>query len=95
MVRIGSRQTSLENELRKLWQIAPQLKHSDLQAIIAPSLIIAGENDIIYLAHSGELAQMLANGKIEIVPGAGHTSLITHARRINELIAAFLGIELI
>ncbi len=93
--RSDQRLTALENELNKLWQIGPQLKHSDLQAIIAPSLIITGENDIIHLAHSDELAQMLANGKIEIIPGAGHTSLITHARQINELIASFLGIELI
>ena len=85
---------NLENELYKLWQTSPQLKHADLQAIKAPTLIIAGENDVIDLQHSGELAQMLAFGKIEIILGAGHASLITHAKQINELIASFLGIDI-
>jgi len=89
------RHSGLETELHNLWRIAPQFKHSDLKAIRAPTLIIAGENDVIDLRHSGELAQMLAFGKIEIVLGAGHTALVTHAQRINELIASFLGIVLI
>ena len=36
----------------------------------------------------------LANGRLEIVPGAGHAAPITHARQINQLIASFLGIGL-
>lgn len=32
-------------------------------------LVITGENDIIDLVHSSELAQRLANGKLEIVSG--------------------------
>jgi pimeloyl-ACP methyl ester carboxylesterase len=53
---------------------------------------VAGENDLIELAHSGELAQKLAAGKIEIVLGAGHAAPVTHAREINELIGEFLGV---
>lgn len=77
-----------------MWRTAPQLDHSDLQAITAPTLVITGENDIIDLRHSSELAQMLANGKLEIVPGAGHAAPVTHAQQINQLIASFLSIEL-
>ena len=84
---------SLEKELNHLWQTAPLLTPADLQAILAPTLIIAGENDVIHLAHSGELAQMLRYGKIEIITGAGHAAPVTHAKQINELIASFLGIE--
>lgn len=88
----GERHTALEAEIKALWQIAPQLGHGDLKAITAPTLVIAGENDIIDLPHSGELAQMLANGKIEIVLGAGHAAPVTHADQINQLIASFLGL---
>ncbi len=90
----GDRHEALETELKALWQIAPQLKHSDLQSITAPTLVIAGENDIIELSHSGELAQRLAHGKIEIVLGAGHSALYTHPEQINRLIGEFLNIEL-
>ena len=90
----GERHAVLEAQIKELWRTAPQLDHSDLQAITAPTLVITGENDIIELSHSSELAQMLANGKLEIVPGAGHAAPVTHARQINQLIASFLGIEL-
>lgn len=90
----GERHAVLEAQIKELWRTAPQLDHSDLQATTAPTLVITGENDIIELSHSSELAQMLANGKLEIVPGAGHAAPVTHARQINQLIASFLGIEL-
>lgn len=90
----GERHAVLEAEIKELWRTAPQLGHSDLQAITAPTLVITGENDIIDLRHSSELAQMLANGKLEIVPDAGHAAPVTHARQINQLISSFLSIEL-
>jgi pimeloyl-ACP methyl ester carboxylesterase len=85
---------TLEKELNHLWQTAPLLNPADLHAILAPTLVIAGENDVIQLTHSGDLAQTLRYGKIEIVLGAGHAAPITHANQINELIASFLGIEI-
>jgi pimeloyl-ACP methyl ester carboxylesterase len=89
----GSRHQVLETEIKELWRTAPQLNPSDLQTITAPTLVIAGEHDIIDLSHSRKLAQMLAYGKLEIVLGAGHAAPITHARQINQLIASFLGIK--
>ncbi|WP_445370221.1 alpha/beta fold hydrolase [Methylomonas sp. HW2-6] len=88
----GENHPALEAEIKALWRTAPQLNHADLKAITAPTLVITGENDIIDLPHSGELAQMLANAKIEIVLGAGHAAPITHARQVNALIASFLDI---
>ncbi len=88
----GKNHPALEAEINALWRTAPQLNYADLKAITAPTLVIAGENDIIDLPHSGELAQMLANGKIDIVLGAGHAAPVTHARQVNALIASFLDI---
>jgi len=90
----GARHAVLETEIKELWRTAPQLVHSDLKVITAPTLVITGESDIIALSHSRELAQKLANGKLEIVLGAGHAAPITHARQVNQLIASFLGIGL-
>ncbi len=89
----GDAHPILEAEIKELWRTAPLLVHADLRAITAPTLVITAENDIIEMSHSGELAQMLANGRIEIVLGAGHATPITHAEQINQLIAAFLGIK--
>jgi len=54
---------------------------------------MTGEHDVISLAHSTELAEHLPNRKLEVVIGAVHDSLITHAQQVNQLIAAFLGIQ--
>ena len=89
----GDRHNALESEIKALWRTEPQLEHHDLQAITAPTLVIVGENDIIDLVHSSELAKMLTHGKLEFVADAGHSAPITHAPQINQLIANFLDIN--
>jgi len=88
----GEQHPSLEAEIKTLWHTEPQLGQADLQAITAPTLVVVGENDIIDLKHSNELARLLANGRIEVITGAGHAAPLTHAQQINQLIASFLGI---
>jgi len=89
----GDQHSRLEAEIKALWRSAPLLAHADLRAITAPTLVIVGENDIIQLPHSSELAQMVANGSIEIISGAGHAAPVTHADQVNQLVASFLGLE--
>lgn len=89
----GEQHPALAAQINALWRKEPQLDHTDLQKIAAPTLVIAGENDIIALPHSSELAQELTHGKIEIILGAGHAAPVTHAQTLNQLIAAFLSIE--
>jgi pimeloyl-ACP methyl ester carboxylesterase len=89
----GERNATPEAAIIELWLKEPQLTLSDLKAIKVPILVVAGENDIIALSHTGELAHNLANGKLEILPGAGHSAPITHAKEVNQLIALFLGID--
>jgi pimeloyl-ACP methyl ester carboxylesterase len=90
----GARHAVLETEIKELWRTSPQLDPSDLQTITVPTLVIAGEHDIIETSHSRKLAQLLAHGKLEIVVGAGHAAPITHTGQINQLIASFLDIKL-
>jgi pimeloyl-ACP methyl ester carboxylesterase len=89
----GEKHLMLEAAINELWRTEPQLKHADLHTITPPTLVITGEHDVISLSHSTELAEHLPNGKLEVVMGAGHDSLITHAQQVNQLIATFLGIE--
>jgi pimeloyl-ACP methyl ester carboxylesterase len=84
--------SALTAAINELWRTEPQLQHSDLHAITPPTLVITGEHDVISLSHSTELAKHLPNGKLAVVMGAGHDSLMTHAEQVNQLIAAFLGI---
>ncbi len=89
----GEKHAELEAEINELWHKAPQMTHTHLSAIIAPTLVVVGENDIIDLGHSRELAQKLAAGRLAIIPVAGHAAPITHADELNNLIAEFLNIK--
>ena len=89
----GDEHAELEAEINELWHVAPQMTHTHLNAITAPTLVVVGENDIIDLGHSQELAQKLAAGRLEIIPVAGHAAPITHADELNKLIAEFLNIK--
>lgn len=89
----GEKHPVLEAEIKELWRTAPLLTRTDLRSIVARTLIVTGEKDIIEMSHSGELAQMLSNGRIEIVLKAGHAIPITHAKELNQLIASFLNFK--
>ncbi|AEG00084.1 alpha/beta fold hydrolase [Methylomonas methanica] len=90
---LTERNGNLEARLKQLWHVEPQLSQTDLQAITAPTLVITGENDIIDLPHSSQMAQMLGNAKIDILLDAGHAAPVTHAKQVNRLLASFLDIE--
>ncbi|NOU42067.1 MAG: alpha/beta hydrolase [Methyloglobulus sp.] len=85
---------ALVSAIYELWRTEPQLKPSDLRDISAATLVMTGEHDIIDPAHSKQMAQMLGQGRLEIIAGGGHATPITHSQEVNQLIAAFLEIKL-
>lgn len=85
------RRKMLATALLKLWRTEPQFEPHDLQAITAPTLVIAGEHDIIDPLHTQALQQQLHNAELAIIAGAGHAAPMTHAKQINGLIIAFLS----
>ena len=89
----GDKHAELETEINELWHAAPQMTHTHLNSITAPTLVVVGENDLIDLGHSRELAQKVAQGRLEIIPQAGHAAPITHADELNKLISVFLDIK--
>ncbi|MDD4915672.1 MAG: alpha/beta hydrolase [Methylococcales bacterium] len=84
----------LGKELHHLWQTRMQPAQGDARPMQVPTLFIADENDLGAEIRSGELGQLLPYGNIEIIPDAGHAAPVSHARQVNDLIAAFLGIEM-
>jgi len=47
--------------------------------------------DVVSISHARQMAEKLADGSLAVIPG-GHFTPITQARRVNGLIAEFLGI---
>ena len=87
----GKHLVELENRIKHMWRTFPVLQPVDLQEITTPTLLIIGEHDVISIAHARQMAKLLSNGFLEIVPG-GHSTPVTHSIQVNEAMAKFLGL---
>jgi pimeloyl-ACP methyl ester carboxylesterase len=81
---------TLYRKLVTMWRTEPHYTLEDLGHIKAPTLIIAGEFDIVKRAHSDQLAKAIPRSQEVIVAGATHTAPNDKPNVINSLILDFL-----
>lgn len=82
--------TPVARALRSLPHEVPLTDRSVLTAVTAPVLVIGQEGDDAHPAHvARELAEVLPNARLEILPPGG--VMWSHRARVRELIAGFLG----
>ena len=63
-----------------------------LADVTAPSLVITGADDVITpAANSRVIAATIPGARLRLVPGAGHSFLFQHPRRVARLVLDFLG----
>jgi pimeloyl-ACP methyl ester carboxylesterase len=64
---------------------------SRLERIKAPTLIVAGDRDVLVSDRSlRELGDGIAGSRVVRLPGSGHLAFATHAKRVAEEVRAFL-----
>jgi len=61
-----------------------------LRRITAPAFIIAGDRDVITLAHTVAIYRHLRRARLWVVPNSGHATLQEHADEFNRQVDAFL-----
>jgi pimeloyl-ACP methyl ester carboxylesterase len=94
-----SGQPSLDNlpersrKVVEMWRTQPRLTKAMLGTIHAPTLIMAGEFDLIRRAHTDALARAIPNAEEYIIPGADHRAPLTQPDEVNTQISAFLDIK--
>lgn len=59
------------------WQ-QPNLSNDELKAISCPSLIIAGDRDLICAEHTLQIFKHIPRAELWILPASGHATLIEH-----------------
>ena len=93
------RQGFLEHDARSLAAVLrgflarlPSLdeRASQLAALAAPALVIAGEADPISLAPSRRLATLVPRADLAVVPGAGHVVNLAAPAAFNAALSRFL-----
>ena len=66
------------------------LSSADLKDIEAPTLIVAGENDVIEESHTRRIHELVTNSELVIVPEASHFLMIEKYEEFNQLATVFL-----
>ena len=71
----------------------PTMTTADVARITQPTLVMAGDDDLISLAHTASLYEALPNAQLAIVPGASHGLPIERPELVAGLISDFLASE--
>lgn len=77
-------------ELLDLMTTQPHIKPKALSALAMPTLVVAGERDMIREKHTRRIAQSIPNSKLVILPG-GHFVARRNWQAFNPVVLKFLG----
>ena len=64
----------------------PQIVPEDLKTIRVPTLVLAGEKDLIYEKETKRIAASIPDANLIILPGESHGTYIIHQTKIADLI---------
>jgi pimeloyl-ACP methyl ester carboxylesterase len=78
-------------KITRMWAEEPTLTVQDLARIQAPTLVMAGDDDIIQLSHTTAMYEALPHGQLAIVPATSHALPMEKPGEVNRLILEFLA----
>lgn len=78
-------------KLAAMWNNEPRISLEDLERIAAPTLVFAGDDDLVSLEHTIAQFRAIPNAELAIVPGTSHAVLMEKAELANRIILDFLG----
>jgi pimeloyl-ACP methyl ester carboxylesterase len=61
--------------LRRMWLLEPNLTAEELGRIATPTLVVAGDRDMIQIEHTTALFRAIPDAQLCVVPGTGHGAL--------------------
>jgi pimeloyl-ACP methyl ester carboxylesterase len=73
-----------------MWRTQPHFTLQELGRIRSPTLVMAGEFDVIKRAHTDSMAAAIPGAQEYIIPGATHEAPLTHPVAVNAQIGKFL-----
>ena len=78
------------SKLFKLMITEPNIKLEDLNKIKVPTILIAGEKDIVKEKHTKLIAKNISDCKLEILDNETHSSYVVHSDKLYEIIKKYL-----
>ncbi|MDR1405562.1 MAG: alpha/beta hydrolase [Candidatus Methanoplasma sp.] len=77
--------------LLKLMLDEPNITESDLRRISVPTLVTAGEKDIVRVSHAEYIADTVQNGRLTVAKDEDHSSYIVNSEKLYPMISGFLA----
>lgn len=84
-----SKEAKSHMEILGLMVNEPNIKHEELRAIQAPTLVIVGTKDMIKQEHTEIIAQSIPNAKLSVIPG-DHFIANKNPEAFNKVVEDFL-----
>lgn len=78
------------NRLYKLMATEPDIKPEDLHAIEIPTVVMAGEKDLIRQEHTELIAANIKDSVLNFVPKEDHSSYIVHSKKLYPILKRYL-----
>ena len=78
------------DRLCQLMATQPNISLVDLGNIQVPTVVLAGEKDLVRLEHTRIIAAYLPHSQLEIIPGEDHSSYIVHSAKLYPLLKKYL-----
>jgi pimeloyl-ACP methyl ester carboxylesterase len=66
---------------------------ADLARIAAPTLVMAGDDDVTRFEHTFELYDTIPEAQLAVIPGASHVVPLEKSDLVNQLVLDFLAAE--
>lgn len=78
------------NKLFKMMAYEPNITIEQLKNITIPTIVLAGEKDVVKYEHTKLIADSIKNSTMEIVPKENHGSYIIHSDKLYEIMKKYL-----
>ncbi|MEV5016487.1 alpha/beta fold hydrolase [Streptomyces sp. NPDC053780] len=76
-----------------MWRTQPVLTERELGRVTAPTLVMAGDDDLMTLEHTTALYRALPDARLAVLPGASHLVPLEKPALVNGLVLDHLGQE--
>ncbi len=76
--------------LVQMMLLEPNIAPADLASISVPTLVCAGEKDMVKPKETASIAASIPNAKMHIIKGATHGSYVEHSAALAPIISDFL-----
>ena len=84
---------TLDQKIAKMvhiWHTEPDMTLEQLRTITCPTLVIAGDDDLVSIQHTNEIYEAIKNSRLAIIPGASHLIDKDQPKLLNKIIRDFL-----